>query len=108
MSLIATVLLLLVLMVCTRERPSRIVKLAEESGAGPLTDVSTPNMRVWLSAHPQIAARVDTLCAPVRTSATAAWTQTTEGRLCAAARIVEAERLPLRNPDHSGFLPGWK
>jgi hypothetical protein len=107
-TVIASCLFLLVLTWCTRERPSRIVKVVEDSGAGPLAGVSTPDMRVWLRAHPQIATRVDTLCAPARTSAPAAWTQTTEGRLCAAARVVEAERLPLRDPDHSGFLPGWK
>jgi hypothetical protein len=105
-------LLLLMLCACTRERPSRIVKLAEQGGAGQLSEASTVDMRVWLSGHPQIATRVDALCAPLRTNATAAWPQTTEGRLCAAARVsvsqIDAQRHPRRNPDTAGFLPGWK
>lgn len=109
---IVSSVLLLTLCACTRERPSRVVSLAEQSGAGPLSDVSTVDMRVWLNFHPQIASRVDALCAPLRTNATAAWPQTTEGRLCAAARVsasqIEAQRHPRRNPDRTGFLPGWK
>ena len=105
-------LLLVVIFACTRERPSRIVKLAEQAGSGPLSEVSAVDMRVWLNGHPQIAARLDALCAPMRTNATAAWPQTTEGRLCAAARVsvsqTDAQRHPRRNPDNTGFLPGWK
>jgi len=105
-------MLLLTLCACRRERPSRIVQLAEQAGAGPLSEVSIVDMRVWLNGHPPVAARVDALCAPLRTNATAAWPQTTEGRLCTAARVaasqIEAQRHPLRNPDNTGFLPGWK
>ena len=105
-------LLLLTLCACKRERPSRIVNLAEQAGSGPLSEVSTIDMRVWLNGLPQIAARVDGLCAPLRTNAPAAWPQTTEGRLCMAARVsasqIEAQRHPRRNPDTTGFLPGWK
>ena len=100
--------LLLTLCACTRQRPSRIVQLAEEAGAGPLADVNTVDLRVWLNSHPQIATRVEALCAPLRTNATAAWPQTTEGRLCTAASQVEARRQPRRDPDTKGFLPGWK
>jgi hypothetical protein len=105
-------LLLLMLCACSREQPSRIVKLAEQAGAGPLSDVSVVDMRVWLNGHPQVAVRVDALCVPLRTNATAAWPQTTEGRLCAAARVsasqIEAQHHQRRNPDSAGFLPGWK
>lgn len=105
-------LLLMVLGACSRERPSQIVKLAEESGAGPLTGVSTAAMRHWLKSHPQVAIRVNALCAPLQHSATAAWPETTEGRLCMAARSVagqiEAERQLHEHPDHTGFLPGWR
>ena len=110
--IILSCMLLLMLCACTRERPSRIVQLAEESGAGPLSEVGIVDMRVWLNGHPQVALRVDALCAPLRTNATAAWPQTTEGRLCAAARVlagqIEAQRHLRRNPDTAGFLPGWK
>lgn len=103
---------LLLMSYCTREPSSRIVQLAEQAGAGPLSDVNTVDMRLWLNGHPQIAIRVDALCAPQRTKATAAWPQSTEGRLCAAARTIigrtEAQRQLKRNPDNGGFLPGWK
>ena len=101
-------LFLLALGGCRREQPSRIVKLAEESGAGPLKNVSIVEMRVWLKDHPQVAMRVDALCAPLRANAPASWPQTTEGRLCLAARTIEAQRQRRRNPDSTGFLPGWK
>jgi hypothetical protein len=111
-SVILSSALLLALCACTRERPSRILQLVEQAGAGPLSDVGAVDMRVWLNGHPQVAIRVDALCAPLRTNATAAWPQTTEGRLCAAARVsasqIEAQRHPRRSPDNTGFLPGWK
>jgi len=109
--IILSSLLLLTLCACTRERPSRIVTLAEQSSAGPLSKVSTNDMRVWLNGHPQIAVRVDDLCAPLRTNVTATWPQTTEGRLCTAARISASQievRQNSRRPDTTGFLPGWK
>jgi hypothetical protein len=99
--------LLLALYGCTRERSSRIVQLAEQAGAGPLSEVSTVDMRVWLNGHPQAAVRVDALCAPLRTNPTAAWPQTTEGRLCAAAKTTVGS-MQVRRPDNAGFLPGWK
>jgi hypothetical protein len=107
-TVIVSFLFLLALGACTREQPSRIVKLAEESGAGPLAGVSIIDMRVWLRDHPRAATRVDALCAPLRANAPAAWPQTTEGSLCLAARVIEAQRQPRRNPDNAGFLPGWK
>ena len=97
---------------CTRERPSPIVKLPEDAGAGPLAEVSSADMGVWLNSHPQVAARVEALCAPVRANATAAWSQTTEGRLCAAAKAIETQRRFFHYTpapeDKQGFLPGRK
>ena len=93
---------------CLHPERSQIVKLAEESGAGPLENVGVIDMRVWLKDHPAVATRVDALCAPLRTNAPASWPQTTEGRLCLAARTIEAQRQPRRNSDNTGFLPGWK
>lgn len=105
--LILSSLLFLALCACTREQtPSRIVKLAEESGAGPLDGVGELDMRLWLNAHPQVGTRVDALCAPLRANAAAAWPQTTEGRLCVAARISIGQRPLQRKPDNAGFLPG--
>lgn len=110
--LLLSSVLVITLCGCSHERPNRVVKLAEEAGAGKLSGVSTVDMRVWLNAHPDTAARVDALCAPLRTNATASWPQITEGRLCAAARAsvveIDSKRHPRRNPDSTGFLPGWK
>lgn len=108
---IGSCLLLVALSGCTRDR-SRIVKLAEDSGAGPLDGVGLLAMRRWLVSHSPIATKVDALCARLRPNATAGWPQTTEGRLCLAARTVvvqiEAERQSRERPDHTGFLPGWR
>ena len=105
-------LFLVALCACRHERPSQIVRLVEEAGAGPLAGVSTSDMGVWLNGHPQIAHRLDALCAPARAKATAAWAQTTEGRVCVAAKAVETQRRFFQYkpaaPDHRGFLPGWR
>jgi hypothetical protein len=110
--LVASYLLLILLCGCSHEQSSRVVKVAEDAGAGKLSDVSTVDIRVWLNAHPEVATRVDALCAPLRNNATAAWPQTTEGRLCAAARAsvveIDSKRHPRPNPDGTGYLPGWK
>lgn len=107
-----TLLFVFVLGACKQQPSSRIVKLAENSGAGPLDGVSIPAMRYWLSSHAQVATKVDALCAPLRTNATAAWPESTEGRLCIAARAVtgrmNAQKQLREHPDHTGFLPGWK
>jgi len=109
---IVSTIVLVTLGACRREQPSRVVKLAEDSGAGSLEGVSLPAMRYWLGAHPQVAAKVEALCTPLRSNATAAWPESTEGRLCLAARAVTGQnsvQKQLReHPDHSGFLPGWK
>lgn len=111
-NLILSFLLMIALCGCSHEPPSRIVKLAEDAGAGKLSNVRTVDMRLWLNSHPEVATRVDALCAPLRTNAVAAWPQTTEGRLCAAARAsvveIDSKRHPRRDPDSTGFLPGWK
>ena len=111
-NVILSSLLVIALCGCSHEPPSRVVNLAEDAGAGKLSNVSTVDMRLWLNSHPEVATRVDALCAPLRTNATAAWPQTTEGRLCAAARAsvvaIDSKRHPRRDPDSTGFLPGWK
>ena len=45
-------------------------------------------MEQWLRQHRDMAKEVDGMCAPVRQSAKADWGNTTEGRLCGAARQV--------------------
>jgi hypothetical protein len=109
---IITLLFLLAWNACSHRAPSPIIKLAEDSGAGSLDGVSLPAMRDWLRSHPQVATKLDALCAPLRTNATAAWPETTEGRLCLAARAlagqINAQRQLREHSDHTGFLPGWR
>ena len=42
----------------------------------------------WFGKHRDCAVAVDGMCKPVRASATASWTDSTEGRVCMAARNV--------------------
>jgi len=70
------------------EAPSPIVQKVEASGSGPLVGVPEDGMEQWLRQHRDVARDVDKMCAPVRQRATADWGNTTEGRLCVAARQV--------------------
>jgi len=47
------------------------------------------------------------MCKPVRLSATASWNDSTEGRVCIAARNV-AQWVRKPNQDHEKFQAGWK
>lgn len=82
----ATVLLSFGLLSCAPEPESAIVARAEKAGAGKLATVSTEAMQQWLAQNREVAKEIDSLCAPVRKTANADWAQSTEGRLCAAAR----------------------
>jgi hypothetical protein len=70
------------------ERPSPIVQKVESAGSGPLAGIPEAGMEQWLRQHRDVARDVDSMCAPVRQTATADWGNTTEGRLCAASRQV--------------------
>ena len=70
------------------EAPSPIVQKVEASGSGPLAQVPEDGMEQWLRQHRDVAREVDDMCAPVRQKAAADWANTTEGRLCTAARQV--------------------
>ena len=47
------------------------------------------------------------MCKPVRASAPAAWADSTEGRVCIAARNV-AQWVRKPSQDHETFQAGWK
>ncbi len=71
---------------CSRsEQPSPIVAKAEASGAGDLSAASEGSMAQWLAKHPEVARDVEGMCKPVRSAASAAWGDTTEGKLCKAS-----------------------
>ena len=57
--------------------------------------------------HRDCAVAVDAMCKPVREKAMAQWTDSTEGRVCVAARnIAQWVRKP--SEDHEKFGAGWK
>jgi hypothetical protein len=88
--------------------PSAIVQRAQDAGAGDLSTASTDSIRQWLGQHRPGAVEIDKMCAAVRANAPANWGDTTEGRLCTAAR-----QLAFTNPPPGGvksdgrtFRPG--
>ena len=77
---------------CQRtEPPSAIVQKAQDAGAGDLSTESTDSIRQWLGQHRSVSVEIDKMCAPVRGNAPANWGDTTEGRLCIAARQLAFE-----------------
>jgi len=71
---------------CSRPGPpSPIVQKAEAAGAGDLTATSDASISQWLAKNPNVAKEIEGMCKPVRTSASATWGDTTEGRLCKAS-----------------------
>ena len=90
------------------EPPSRIVAKAEASGAGHLAGTSTLAMQAWLEKHRGVALDLDRMCVPVRNTAPASWGDTTEGRLCTAARGVASATFQPIPSDHKAYRSGWK
>jgi len=97
------------LFACNRPKPkSAIVEKAEQAGSGGLAAVSKDSMREWLGKHKEVAYQVDEMCKPVRQKATAQWAESTEGRLCSAARELAFWRSGPVTSDHKTYLPGLK
>jgi len=103
------VVLLIVMAGCSvSERPTAIVKKAEAAGAGDLSTASSLAMQSWLESHRDVAADVDRMCTPVRGKAPAQWADTTEGRLCTAARNVVMSTFKPVEGDHNTYESGWR
>ena len=102
----------IILVACSREGSSRIVKLVEEAGAGDLHAASVGSIVHWFEKHPALALKTDSLCVGVRTNALAKWPETTEGRVCNAASQVAGyivwQRSVETNNDHQTFQGGSK
>ena len=97
------------LFACSRSEPrSPIVEKVEKAGSGPLVGISKDSLREWLGEHKAMAYQVDEVCKPVRQKATALWSDSTEGRLCAAAREVAFLRSGPVTSDEKTYLPGLK
>ena len=94
---------------CSRPEPgSPIVEKVEQAGSGTLTAVSKDGMREWLGKHKDVAYQADEMCKTVRLNATAQWAESTEGRLCAAARELAFWRSGPVTSDDKTYLPGLK
>lgn len=92
---------------CSRQEPrSLIVEKAEKAGAGDLSTSSSQAMQQWLGKHREVAIEVENMCKPVRPGATAQWSDTTEGRLCAAAHELAFFRSAPAKGDGRVFRPG--
>jgi hypothetical protein len=87
--------------------PSPIVQKAKDCGAGPLANTSTAAIQDWFAKHRNCAVAVDSMCVPVREKAAARWTDSTEGRVCMAARQI-AQWIRKPSGDHEKFQSGWK
>lgn len=98
----------LLLASCAPEPHSLIVDYAEKAGSGKLVAVSAQSMQEWLAKHKDVAAQLDKMCEPVRLNAVAEWAQSTEGRLCTAARNqVFFNGSPVKG-DGKAYEPGTK
>ncbi len=89
------------------ERPSPIVQKAEGCGSGELSGTSLMALQDWFGRHRSCAIAVDGMCKPIRLNAVAAWTDSTEGRVCVAARAI-AQWVRRPASDRETFRAGWK
>jgi hypothetical protein len=97
------------LFACSRsERTSPIVEKVEQAGSGNLAGVSKDSMREWLGKHKEITYQVDEICKPVRQKAPVQWAESTEGRLCTAARELAFWRSGPVTSDEKTYSPGLK
>jgi hypothetical protein len=97
------------LFACNRPEPkSAIVEKAEQAGSGNLAAVTKDYILEWLGKHKDVAYQVDEMCKPVRQKATAQWSESTEGRLCTAARELAFWRPGPVTSDDKRYLPGLK
>ena len=92
---------------CSKTPPSAIVQKAESCGAGPVAEASEAAVQDWFGKHRDCAVDVDALCRPARAAALAHWTDSTEGRVCMAARNI-AQWVRNSPGDHQTFESGWK
>lgn len=90
----------------TAEPKSAIVKKVEAAGSGDLKGLSAQNMQQWLAKHRELAIEVEAMCKPVRQSATAKWTESTEGRLCNASATLAAWRFTPQQGDGKTYKSG--
>jgi hypothetical protein len=74
---------------CTQEQPqqrSTIVERVKQAGAGDVASASAFSLDDWMSKHRDLAVEVDKMCVPAREKGDAQWGNTTEAKVCVAAR----------------------
>lgn len=103
---LSLVLLVLLLVGCTKEPPSEIVQKVEAAGAGDLRAVSQQSIEDWFRKHTDFAVEIRDQCRPIRGSAPAKWSSTTEGRVCNAATAASGFNFKERKGDGKGYEAG--
>src|SRR5438128_901850 len=99
-------LMTLVLVSCTRETDSPIVRRAEEAGAGNVRAASSDALLDWFRKHQVVGQEIRKLCEPIRKNAPATWADTTEGRVCQAVQAAAAFYFKPKPGDDRVFVPG--
>ena len=107
-----TLLLLLVLLVgCSKEASTPIIEKVERDGAGDVRKASGQAIEEWMRKRgADYAFEIWRMCEPIARSAPAAWNDGTEGRICRAAtsvRLFNADPKGLKG-DSRKFQGGWK
>lgn len=91
---------------CTRKEPrSEIVERAQQAGAGDLTNASAFSIEDWMRKHKDVAVQLNGMCTPIREKAPANWGDSTEGKVCTAARNAAMSTYKYPSDDkryHSG------
>jgi hypothetical protein len=93
---------------CTLEQQhSAIVDRVRQAGAGDVAAASAFSLEDWMRKHRDVAVEVDKICVPAREKADAQWGDTTEAKVCVAAR--NAAMSTYRSPrDGKGYHSGNK
>lgn len=91
----------------SKEPPSAIVQKASACGGGNASTATKAALQHWFSKHRDCAVAVDEMCKLVRQNANVNWTDSTEGRVCLAARNV-APWIHKPSSDRQTFESGWK
>jgi hypothetical protein len=103
---LSLVLLVLLLVGCTKEPPSEIVQKVEAAGAGDLRAASQQSIEEWFRKHTDFAVEIRDQCRPIREKAPASWSSTTEGRVCSAASVASVFNFKERKGDGKGYQAG--
>jgi hypothetical protein len=106
---LACAVLFLSLVACRTPEPrSAVIDKLERAGSGDLSNVSTGSIHEWLGKHKDLAYQVDAVCKPIRASAPAQWSDSTEGKLCRVAGEFALMRGGPVRSDGKRYLPGLK